>query len=180
MAASKPSIAIARPKGANLAFGAAGVGLASAAVALVVARTGLNVISYIVLAAAAVLMLGGISALYGVVSKGPALLVSDEGIVDRTSLFGVGLVRWSEIAGLASFRFYAQRYLLIFLKDPRAFATHLRPLPLAVVTINRVISPAPICIPSAMLPDIDGLLARIQKQYGAQLDSHAIHVRRAG
>lgn len=99
--------------------------------------------------------------------------------MDRTSLFGVGLVRWDEIAGLASFHVFAQQYLLIFLKDPNVFAAHLGPLPHTVVAINRVISAAPVCIPSAMLPDIDGLLAKIQRHYGHQLASHAIHIRRS-
>jgi hypothetical protein len=90
----------------------------------------------------------------------------------------VGLVRWSEIAGLATFRFYTQRYFLILLKDPKAFVTRLGPLPRAVVEINQVISPAPICIPSMMLWDSNGLLVKIQNHYGEHLAAHGIHVRR--
>lgn len=98
--------------------------------------------------------------------------------MDHTTLFAVGLVRWGEIAELASFRFYAQRYLLIALKDPKAFATRLGPLPRVSVELNRVLSPAPICISSVLLGDIDELLAKIQKHYSDQLASQGIRVRR--
>ena len=166
MMAPKPVISIARPRGAYLALAAAGLGLASAAVALVITRNGLTLVSFIILVCAAVLTLGAISTLYGAIASGPILTVSDEGIEDHTTLFAVGLVRWDEIMGLATFRFYAQRYFLIHLKDPKTFATRLGPLPRAIVTINRLISPAPICIPSAILPGIDDLLAQIQQHYG--------------
>src|SRR5690242_12911206 len=178
MTAPKPVIAIARPRGTYLAIAAAGLGLASAAVALVVTRSGLTLVSSIVLICAAALTLGALSTLYGSMARGPILLVSDEGIADHTTLFAVGLVRWDEIMGLATFHFYAQRYFLILLKEPKAFATRLSPLPRAVVTMNRLISRAPICIPSAILPGIDDLLAKIQQHYGDQLATHRIRVRR--
>jgi|GEM_PF-2023425 len=178
MTTPKPVIPIARPRGTYLAIAAAGLGFASAAVALVVTRSGPTLVSFIVLMCAAVLTLGAISILYGSMASGPILTVSDEGIMDCTTPFAVGLVRWDEIMGLATFHFYTQRYFLILLKDPKTFATRLGPLPRAVVTINRLTSPAPICIPSCILPGIDDLLAKIQQHYGDQLAAHGIRIRR--
>lgn len=54
MATPKNAITVARPRGAYLAFGAAGFGLAGASVALVVTRTGLDFMSFVVLMCAAV------------------------------------------------------------------------------------------------------------------------------
>lgn len=63
MTTPKTAIAIARPRGAYLAFAAAGLGLVYIAVVLVVIRGALAFMSYVVLACAAVLTLGSISVL---------------------------------------------------------------------------------------------------------------------
>jgi hypothetical protein len=171
-----PPLAIARPRGTYLAFAVAGLGLTGAAVVLVVTHEGLTIVAAVVLACAAGLTLGVISTVYGALARGPSLTVSDEGIVDRTSLFGVGLVRWDEIAGLATFRYWTQHYLLIFLNDPTTFAAQLAPLPGVVVRINKVLSPAPICIPAVWLPGLDAVLAQTQERYAHQLATHGIRV----
>lgn len=48
----------------------------------------------------------------------PMLIVSDEGITDRSSLIGAGLVRWEDIADIDFISFGGQLFLGIFTHDP--------------------------------------------------------------
>lgn len=83
-------------------------------------------------------------------SRRPLLIVDQEGIVDRASPFGVGLVRWEEIADMDSFE-AGVPYLRIVPKDPKGFVSRQPLVRRILMKTNLLLFRAPLLIPETLL-----------------------------
>jgi hypothetical protein len=121
--------------------------------------------------------LGGISALFTLISPRPALLVNDTGIWDNTTLFGAGLIKWEEIAAISSYRVLTQRYLAIVPRDLEPLLSRQTILQKWTMLINAKISPSPINIPDILLriPSHD-LVRHIRESYSAEIRQYHIYI----
>ncbi len=59
-------------------------------------------------------------------SRRPLVVLNDEGIVDRESLFGLPLVRWSEVSGVDIEEEFGAQHLRIRLHDPQSVISRCR------------------------------------------------------
>lgn len=124
-------------------------------------------------------VIGTISGVLRLLSSKPSLVVTESGITDTSSLFGVGFIGWEEIAGLTSYTIFTQRYVAIT-PTKTAMQTLLQRqsvLPRAAMLVNMKISPCPINIPQDLLSvPADELLRQIRTRYAATLQRHVIAV----
>ena len=135
------------------------------------------IFAIIVCLAAALCLLGGISMLIALVSSRAALVIDSHGILDATTLFGAGLIRWEEIAGLAEYRVLMQRYLGIIPRDLGTLLSRRWLLPKAAMMINAWTSPAAINIPEALLPvSAEELLRSVRTNFSPELQRYRIWV----
>lgn len=71
-------------------------------------------------------LLAGFYFVYRLTSSKPILIISEEGIVDRSSLVGVGLIRWQEIIGVEPFFVGSQLFITVRTTDPEAVVARQR------------------------------------------------------
>lgn len=127
----------------------AGLGFALAAVAAPVLAVTAGLVGVATGAGAVVLM-------WRALRPGPSLRVCAEGIVDRTGLSPVGLVRWEEIAAIRKREIGrgrgAERLLELVLIDPEEFSARPRSAARRVADrYRRVLKHPPVAIPGSMV-----------------------------
>lgn len=62
--------------------------------------------------------LGSVYFIYVLIKHKPALIVTNEGIIDQSSFIEAGLVRWEEIADIQFYEYGGQVFLGIFTHNP--------------------------------------------------------------
>jgi hypothetical protein len=98
------------------------------------------------------------------VSHKPLLIINSEGVFDNASAFGVGLIRWEEIAKIFPYTLMNTPYLAIVPKDLRVILSRQGPSRRLVIRINQTFFKIPIFISGILLPiSISNLLLQISK-----------------
>jgi len=77
----------------------------------------------------------------------PALIISDEGIMDRSSFVGAGLVRWEEIEYIDLIVFGGQPFLGIFTHDPELIVNRTSGIKSLLNSANKKLVDAQVNIP---------------------------------
>lgn len=89
---------------------------------------------------------------FRLVVRKPALVVSDEGILDNASAVGAGLIRWDEVKDIRATSFGAERMLVIVPKDEAAILARQNLVKRLVMRMNKSLSGYIVCIPGNILP----------------------------
>lgn len=96
----------------------------------------------------------GLCALYYVkelVIRKPALIISDEGIVDRSSFIGAGFVSWEDIQRIDFFKFNGQLFLSIFTHDKDLIIKRTSGIKRSLNRMNKGLLPSQVNIPAKNL-----------------------------
>ena len=95
----------------------------------------------------------------------PLVILNREGITDNASAGAVGLVRWSEIAGIGISNVSRQRFVVVTVNDPEQLLARLPPAKAALVGLNTGLTSAPVNIPELALPMKAEELVRLLNEY---------------
>lgn len=82
----------------------------------------------------------------------PALIVSDEGILDNASVVGAGLIRWDEVKDIRATSFGTERVLVIVPKDETTILARQNPVKRRLMRMNKSLANCIVCIPGNILP----------------------------
>lgn len=104
-------------------------------------------------------------ALYRLVVRKPALVVSREGILDNASALGAGMIRWEEIREVRSCHFGTQRMLVIVPRDEGAILARQNPAKRLLMLVNKSLAGYAVNIPQNVLPMSDGDVIEEIKRY---------------
>jgi|SRR5690625_434302 len=77
----------------------------------------------------------------------PVLVISNEGIMDRSSYIGAGLVRWEDIADIDFVHFSGQTFLGIFTHDPELIINRTSSVKRMLNKLNKGLVEAQVNIP---------------------------------
>lgn len=114
----------------------------------------------------------GIYALWRLVRRTPALIISSDGIIDRATVNAVGLVPWSQIRDVKILSFLNQKFLGVFVADPAAFIARHSMFKRKALQANLSIGGAPVAIPRAGLAmDLEKLETLIRSRWAAESQS---------
>ena len=117
-------------------------------------------------------IVGGIYFVYRLVSTRPLLVINQEGITDRSSLGGVGLLRWEEISDVEPLVVGGQPFISILTRDPDAVVARQRfALKRALLRANRrmgwgVASISANVLPVSVNQAIDSIREEMERQRG--------------
>ena len=112
---------------------------------------------------APVFSLGLIYLGYRLLKPAPAVIINQEGIVDNTSVFGAGLIRWEEIESLVVYRVMDNAFLGIVPVDLEAVLARQPTMKRFLFRMNKGMAPAPLSISGGGLPmPVEELLAKIE------------------
>lgn len=100
-------------------------------------RSVLGVID-VVIGSQAVLFFGGglVVIMRMILQREPALELTDEGFVDRSSLVAAGFVPWSDVVGLRQYDTFGQRFLVVKVADPKKYVQRHGMVPRFFATMN--------------------------------------------
>jgi hypothetical protein len=108
-------------------------------------------------------------AVHGLVLRKPLLIINNEGIFDNTSPFGMGMIKWDEIAEIVPCNMEGP-YLGIVPKDTKAIAQRQGPMNKVIMKINSLLFRVPIFVVGNVLPvSIGELLLAISKHSGVKI-----------
>lgn len=111
----------------------------------------------------------GLGAVYYVIELlnwRPALIVSDEGIVDRSSFVGAGLIKWEEIESMEFISMSGQVFLSIFTYDPNLIIDRTSGIKRVLNKLNKGLLPSQANIPVKNLAhSIDDLMEEISSRW---------------
>lgn len=99
---------------------------------------------------AAIIVIFGLCIIYYVkeiMNRKPALIVSDVGIMDRSSFIGAGLIKWEEIADIDFINFSGQLFLGIFTHDPELIINRTNGIKSVLNKLNKGLIDAQVNIP---------------------------------
>ena len=82
-----------------------------------------------------------------VTKRKPAMIISNEGILDRSSFIGAGLIKWEEIADIDFISFGGQVFLGIFTHDPELIINRTSGMQSMLNNINKNLVEAQVNIP---------------------------------
>jgi hypothetical protein len=112
---------------------------------------------------APVFSLGFIYLGYRLLKPKPALIINQEGIVDNTSVFGAGLIRWEEIESMFIYRVMDNAFLGIVPVNLEAVLDRQPPVKRFLFKMNKGMAQAPFAISGGGLPmSVEELLSRIE------------------
>ena len=97
----------------------------------------------------------GLAAAYGVyraVVSPVAVTVAEDGLVDRSSLAGVGFVAWSEVKAVGIYKRFSQRYVTIQLRHPERIIGQLPRWKQTLIRFNRLFESGEVIIAETVLP----------------------------
>jgi hypothetical protein len=106
-------------------------------------------------------------ALYRLILPCPALVVDNEGIIDRASALAVGFISWDEIKRIMPYTYMGQAMLGIEPKDLSTVLARQGWLKRCLIRMNLRLGCAAINIPQVILPiTIDELAGRMMLHFG--------------
>ena len=107
---------------------------------------------------------------YRLVTRRPALIISEAGIIDRTSSLCVGLIPWGEIEALVPYTRLGQRFLGIEPINPESLIRRQPWFRRWLLALNRRLGFTPINILQATLPiDVGELAEQLARDYGVRI-----------
>lgn len=99
-------------------------------------------------------------------SRKPVLIVSDEGMMDRSTALAAGLIRWEEISDLDFVDFGGQVFLAIYTFDPELIVNRSHGLKKLLYQINKGLIDAQVNIPVKNLDcNIEQLVQEINHRW---------------
>jgi len=81
------------------------------------------------------------------INRKPAVIVTNEGIIDRSSYIGADLVKWEEIDAIDFLNLSGQVYLGIFTNDPELVINRSSGMKKLLNTLNKKLLPSQVNIP---------------------------------
>ncbi len=103
----------------------------------------------------------------------PILIISDEGIMDRSSYLGAGLVKWEDIRDIDFVEFGGQVFLGIFTHDPNLIIDRSSSLQRMLNQVNKKLIDSQVNIPAKNLNcPVDELIEQINS-YWQKHEDHA-------
>ena len=81
----------------------------------------------------------------------PGLQFLDEGLVENTNMFSVGLIAWEDITGLQVRQIRNQQLLYVLLRDPEKYICRCGPIKRAMLHMSLRLGPSPVTITSNSL-----------------------------
>src|SRR5690625_3924020 len=101
----------------------------------------------------------------------PILTISDEGIIDRSSFLGAGLVRWEDIRDVDFVDFGGQVFLGIFTYDPDLIINRSNSIQRMLNQVNKKMIPSQVNIPAKNLNcSIDELMEYVNYYWKKHID----------
>jgi hypothetical protein len=85
-------------------------------------------------------------------SSTPSIVINSEGIVDNSTAFGAGMIKWGDIEGVSHYNYEGQPYLEIIPRDKKAFLQKQPPISRFIMRANSFIHGPLILIPVVTLP----------------------------
>jgi hypothetical protein len=98
----------------------------------------------------------------------PALVLDRQGLIDRTSLTGVGRIDWTMVRGIRTVRMLMFRYLVVDVYDPRQFVGLGNVLLRMMWAMNRWLVGSPIALSSIVLETNFSQMARVVGEFFEQ------------
>ncbi|VEF47424.1 Uncharacterised protein [Bacillus freudenreichii] len=101
------------------------------------------------------------------IKREPAVIVTNEGIIDQSSYIGAGLVKWKEIEAIDLINFSGQVYLGIFTFDGELIINRSSGMKRVLNVLNKGLLPSQVNIPvknlACSIEDLLKLLASVGK-----------------
>ena len=99
------------------------------------------------------------------ISRAPALVIDERGVIDHSNMLGVGFVPWTNIVDARPYEFRLNRGVMVILKDPKAVLCG-QPFAKALgIRINSLMSVTPMWISTFALPvSADEVIAMIRER----------------
>jgi len=85
-------------------------------------------------------------------SSTPSIVINSEGIVDNSTAFGAGMIKWEDIEDVSHYYYEGQPYLEIIPRDKKAFLQKQTPISRFIMRANSLIHGPLILIPVVTLP----------------------------
>ncbi|MEN2767496.1 STM3941 family protein [Ornithinibacillus xuwenensis] len=99
-------------------------------------------------------------------NRKPALIITDEGILDDSTYIGAGLIKWEEIANIDFVHFSRQTYLGIYTHDPELIINRSTKYKRMLNRLNKGLLDSQVNIPIKILDcSIEDLVARINERW---------------
>ena len=109
----------------------------------------------------------------------PALMITEEGIIDNSSFIGAGLVRWEEIANIDFINFSNQVYLGIFTTDPDLIVDRTSGFKKLLNNLNKGLLETQVNIPVKILAcPLDDLVDEINSRWSAASEANPVNTER--
>ena len=119
-------------------------------------------------------------AAYKLLVRKPAIIISNEGLVDNASAVGAGFLRWEEIEEIFVHEYVGQRMLGIVVKDPVAVIARQSGFKKAMAKLNGGVVGTSFNIPQVSLPmPVEELLSTIET-YRSAVGSHSANAQSHG
>ncbi len=109
--------------------------------------------------------------LFRLVLPKPLLVLSDQGVMDQSSIFAVGFIPWEDIKEIEARSAGRERFVSIELENVQAYITKAKGLQRTMMNLNLKVGHGPIKIPDSMLPMRAAVLADQMRQYRSGLGS---------
>jgi len=101
---------------------------------------------------------------YRLLSPKPAVIISDEGIFDNSSMVSAGMLKWEEISYIFTYDFMGQHFLGIVPVESEAVIGRLPYFKRFFLSMNELWGTPPISISETILPvSVDELLEQISE-----------------
>jgi hypothetical protein len=98
-------------------------------------------------------------AIFRIVRPGTTLVIDHDGLIDRTTVIAAGRLAWGEIERVTTFKFMAQKYVGIWVKDVAALTSRLPAVRARLIEKNVRKGYPPVWIPAAMVATPPQVLA---------------------
>lgn len=114
----------------------------------------------------------GLYSLKEIFLREPALLITDEGITDRSSFIGAGLIEWKDINSIELIRFSNQLFLGIYTHDPKLIINRTYGIKKVLNQMNRGLIASQVNIPVKNLAyPREELVTEMNKRLAEQKES---------
>lgn len=129
-------------------------------------------VEFVLTGLASILFFGlvAVYVVYRLVWRRPAVIIGPGGIVDHSSLLGVGRLQWSEVAYIEAYRFRNQPMLGVYPRDLDAVLARLPGWHRRAIRMNLSLGCAPMNLPQVTLPGrIDDLARLIASRFDVEV-----------
>jgi hypothetical protein len=81
----------------------------------------------------------------------PGLQILDEGILENSNMFSMGLIAWEDIAGLEVYEIQRRKFIYVLLRDPEKYLSRCGNVKRSVLRYSMRLGPSPVTITSSSL-----------------------------